>query len=120
MEWCNANNPEERRPYEEGPDYFVLQDLRAFTPRGNFELRHGNRYQMEPVSELMPGSKQVVRDPRIPGGIAFGLVEPTNGGWFRITSNSGSVASFQVDPAMGRLEWMATALETPGGEASKL
>ncbi|MFM2197549.1 MAG: hypothetical protein RLZZ505_981 [Verrucomicrobiota bacterium] len=120
MEWCNANDLERRRPYEEGPDYLVLQDLRAFTPRGAFDLHHGNRYQMEPVTELMPGRQQVVRDPRIPGGIAFGLVEPTNGGWFRITSDSGSVASFQVDPAMGRLEWMATVSETPRGDVSKL
>lgn len=111
MEWRNANDLEMRRPYEDGPDYLVLQDLRAFTPRGNFELRHGGRYQMYPVSELMPGSKQVVRDPRIPGGIAFGRIEPTNSDWFRITSDNGEVCSFQAHSGLERLEWLATANE---------
>lgn len=105
MEWFNII---ERRPYEVGPDYFVLQDLRNYTPKCTFELRHGEHYKMEPTSVLQPGKIQLVRDPRIPGGIAFGMIEATDGGWFRVCRDHEIVASFQADYANGGLEWLAT------------
>jgi hypothetical protein len=67
---------------------------------------------MEPTSVLQPGKIQLVRDPRIPGGIAFGMIEATDGGWYRITSESGVVASFQASPTMDSIDWLAEVVET--------
>jgi DEAD/DEAH box helicase domain-containing protein len=108
MEWFNII---ERRPYEVGPDYFVLQDLRNYTPNDAFEFRHVNHYTMEPTTELKPGKIQIVRDPRIPGGIAFGMIEEIDGGWFRVSRDNEVVASFQANPEMGSIEWLAMVVE---------
>jgi len=113
MEWCNSSNIAERRPYEVGPDYFVLQDLRNYIPGGVFELRHGKIYKMKPASALLPGKIQLIRDPRIPGGIAFGLIQSTKNGWFRVVLDNVHIASFKAEADGSDLEWVATnTLET--------
>lgn len=108
MEWFNII---ERRPYEVGPDYFVLKDLRNYTPNGTFEFRHVNHYTMNPTTELKPGKIQIVRDPRIQGGIAFGMIEAIDGGWIRVRRDNEVVASFQANPEMGSIEWLAEVVE---------
>lgn len=105
MEWFNMID---RRPYEDGPEYFVLKDLLGFTPPENFALNHRQiEYTMKTVPKLAPDRVQVVRDSRICGGIAFGRVEQTNDGWFRITSVDGSIASFQAHAEAHQVEWVA-------------
>lgn len=105
MEWFNMID---RRPFEQGPSYFVLQDLIGFTPPENFVLNHKKiEYRMKTVPKLALDRVQVVRDSRIRGGIAFGRVEQTNDGWFRITSVDGSIASFQDHAEAHQVEWVA-------------
>lgn len=105
MAWFNMK---QLRDYHIGPDYFTIKDLKFYTPPQEFLFKHNGDHNMRTCSAICDGRQYVLRDPRVPGGIAFGTVQQLGEDWIRMFDQEQSiVCSVEGNIHKDSFEWIA-------------